>query len=61
MAHLDLGGLSFEKVDFLAMDIPPVTGFDVVLGWSLLRFMKLEFDYSAGRLRVEDMRKRVVA
>ena len=61
MGHVDLGSLSFEKVDFLAMDIPPVTGFDVVLGWSLLRFMKVELDYSLGQLKIEDARKRVEA
>ena len=61
MARVDLGSFSFEKVDFLAMDIPPVTGFDVVLGWSLLQFMKLEFDYSLGQLRIEDIRKKVEA
>ena len=61
MAHVELGSLSFEKVEFLAMDIPPVTGFDVVLGWTLLQFMKVEFDYSIGQLRVEDVRKRVEA
>jgi hypothetical protein len=59
MAHVELGSLSFEKVDFLAMDIPTVTGFDVVLGWSLLQFMKVELDYSLGQLRIQDARKRV--
>jgi hypothetical protein len=38
-----------------------VTGFDVVLGWSLLQFMKVEVDYSLGQLRIEDVRKRVEA
>jgi predicted aspartyl protease len=61
MGHVELGTLSFEKVDFLAMDIPPVTGFDVVLGRSLLQFMKVELDYSVGQLRIEDVRKRVEA
>ena len=61
MGHVELGTLSFEKVDFLAMDIPAVTGFDVVLGWSLLQFMKVELDYSLGQLRIEDVRKRVEA
>ena len=46
--------MSFQKVDFVAFDIPQVTGFDVVLGRSLLQFMKLEFDYSVGRLRMEE-------
>lgn len=53
MARVEIGSLSFDRVDFLAFDLPQVTGFDVVLGRSLLQFMKVEFDYSAGRLRVE--------
>ncbi len=59
MARVELGNLSFTKVDFLALDLPAVTGFDVVLGRSVLQFMKLEIDYSVGQLRVEDVRKGV--
>ena len=57
MAQVGLGSASFRNVDFVAFDLPQVTGFDVILGRNLLRFMKLEFDYSVGQLRIEDMRK----
>jgi predicted aspartyl protease len=60
MAKVDLGSMSFRNVDFVAFDLPQVTGFDVVLGRSLLQFMKLEFDYSVGRLRIEEVRKKSV-
>ncbi len=60
MAHVGLGGLSFRNVDFVAYDLPQSTRFDVLLGRSLLQFLKLEFDYSLGQLRIEDARKRSV-
>ena len=60
MAQVDLGSASFRNVDFVAIDLPQVTGFDVILGRNLLRFMKLEFDFSVGHLRVEDIRKKSV-
>ncbi len=58
IAQLSLGSTSFENVEFVASDLPQTTGFDVVLGRSLLKFMRLEFDYSVGQLRIEDMRKK---
>jgi len=54
MAEVELGPLSFQNVDFLAFDVPQVAGFDVILGRSLLQFLKLEFDYPAALLRIED-------
>ena len=54
MAQVELGRMSFKKVEFLALDIPQVTGFDVILGRSLLQFMKLEFDYPRATLRIEE-------
>jgi predicted aspartyl protease len=59
MDQVDLGSMSFRKVDFVAFDLPQASGFDVILGRSLLRFMKLEFDYSLGKLRMEEMGKSV--
>ncbi len=53
MAQVDLGAMSFKNVDFLALDIPQVTGYDVVLGRSLLQFLKFEFDYPASKLKIE--------
>ena len=60
MAQVDLGSASFRNVDFVAIDLPQVTGFDVILGRNLLRFMKLELDFSVGHLRIEDIRKKSV-
>lgn len=53
MKQVELAAMSFKNVDFLAYDIPQVTGFDVVLGQSFLQNLKLQFDYSAGQLRIE--------
>lgn len=53
LVRVDVGSLPFDKVEFVAVDIPQATGFDVVLGRSLLRFMRLEFDYPNGRLMLE--------
>jgi hypothetical protein len=38
----------------LAFDLPQVTSFDVILGRSLLQFIKLQIDYPAQLLRIED-------
>jgi predicted aspartyl protease len=52
IAEVALGGMSFQKVDFLAFDLPQVTHFDVIIGRSLLKSTRLEIDYPAGRLRI---------
>jgi predicted aspartyl protease len=57
LARVDVGSISFQNVDFVAYDLPQVTGFDVILGRSLLQFVKLEFDYSTGQLRMEETKK----
>ncbi len=57
LARVDVGPISFQNVDFVAYDLPQVTGFDVMLGRSLLQFVKLEFDYSTGQLRMEETKK----
>jgi predicted aspartyl protease len=53
MAQVEIGSMTFRKVDFVAFDVPQVTGFDVVLGRSFLQFMKLELDYPSGQMRME--------
>jgi predicted aspartyl protease len=53
MVQVEIGTMTFKNVDFIAYDIPQVNGFDVVLGRNLLKFMKLELDYSVGQLRME--------
>jgi predicted aspartyl protease len=57
IARVEVGPMSFENVEFAALDLPQVTGFDVVLGRSLLQHMKVEFDYSTPQLRIEDSRR----
>ncbi|MDG7007074.1 MAG: retropepsin-like domain-containing protein [Nitrososphaerota archaeon] len=52
MAKVEIGRQSFENVEFLAFDLPQVTGFDVVLGGSLLKFLTLRIDYPSGRLEI---------
>lgn len=56
MAEVSFGGLSFRDVEFLALDLPQVTRFDVVLGRSLLKFTRFEIDYSNKLLRIEEAR-----
>ena len=53
MAGVEIGNMSFKNVDFLAFDVPQVTGFDVVLGQSVLQSTKLELDYSLRQLKLE--------
>ena len=52
MAKVEIGRQSFENIEFLAFDLPQVTGFDVVLGGSLLKFLSLRIDYPSGRLEI---------
>jgi predicted aspartyl protease len=52
MAQVDIGKLAFKGVEFLAFDLPQVSGFDVVFGRSLLQFLRLEIDYVSGLLRI---------
>lgn len=54
IAEVALGGMSFSGVEFLAFDIPQVTRFDVVLGRSLLKFVRIQLDYSSGLMRIEE-------
>lgn len=56
MAEVELGTMSFKKVRFVAFDLPQVTGYDVVLGRSLLKFTRFEIDYSTAQLRIEEGR-----
>jgi len=52
MSQVDVGPLVFSDVDFLAFDLPQACGFDVVLGRSLLQFLRIEMDYSTGLLTI---------
>ncbi len=53
MNRVDVGKNSFEGVEFLALDLPQVTRFDVVLGESLLKFVALKIDYSTKLIHLE--------
>ena len=47
-----IGSLSVADVDFIAYDLPQVSGFDVVLGRSFLATTGIQIDYSTGTVRV---------
>ena len=57
MAKVEIGSMAFSAIEFLALDIPQVTSFDVVIGRSLLKFTRLELDYSTGLLGIEKLVK----
>jgi len=58
--QVGLGRMSYGDVDFVSTGLSPVTEFDATFGRSLLQFMKIEFDYSVGQLRMEELRERSV-
>ena len=60
MAGVELGGMRFPQVEFVAHDLPQATRFDVLLGRSLLQFLKLDLDYSNGQLAIATSQKRVL-
>lgn len=49
-----LGDISVEKVPFLALDMPQVMGFDVILGrtFFLKGALDVELDFSLGKLKI---------
>ena len=47
-----IGSLSVADVDFIAYDLPQVSGFDVVLGRSFLASSGIRMDYSTGTVEV---------
>ena len=55
MAQVDIGSISLKNVEFFAFDIQQPVGYDVVLGLTLLRGLRLEMDFASGRLRLEKM------
>ena len=54
MAQVDIGSMSVKDVEFLAFDLLQTVGFDVVIGRSLLRHMRLSLDIASGTLRLEE-------
>jgi len=53
IAQVEIGTMVFKDVEFLAYDIPQVTGFDVIIGRNILQYLKLQFDYSVSQLSIE--------
>ena len=51
--QVDIGSISSKDVEFLVIDLPQVIGFDMVLGQSLLRCMRVEMDFSSRTLKIE--------
>lgn len=48
MREVSAGGVTLPNVDFIAYDVPQVSGFDVVLGRSFLAPSGFRIDYSGG-------------
>ena len=53
MAQVEIGGISFKDVEFLTFDILQPIGFDVILGQSLLRELRLCLDFPTHMLKLE--------
>ena len=57
--QVEIGDLRVHGVQFLAFDLPQITGFDVVLGRNI--FLKanlsIEFDYQLAKLRISQKSK----
>jgi len=52
MDEVQVGNIKVNDVDFVAFDLPQAGGVDLVIGRSLLRFLNVEVDYSAKRLKI---------
>lgn len=58
IAGVELGGMRFRNVEFVAHDLPQQTRFDVLLGRSLLQFLRLDLDYAKGQVAIETSQRR---
>lgn len=52
MKEVAIGKLTVANVDFIAYDLPQVSGFDVVLGRSLLASSGIQVDYGSGTVKL---------
>ncbi len=52
LKEVTIGGRSVPDVDFIAFDLPQATGFDVVLGRSVLASSGVLVDYASGRVSI---------
>lgn len=53
MKEVAIGSLSVADVDFIAYDLPQVSGFDVVLGRTFLSGSGIQLDYSSGVMKIQ--------
>jgi hypothetical protein len=51
--EVQLGRFIFENVEFITHDLPQETRFDVVLGRTILKLVKIEIDYRSKTLEIE--------
>ena len=52
VGSVEIGGLSFERVEFAAVDLPQQVGFEAVIGQSLLKRSSLTIDWEHRLLRL---------
>jgi hypothetical protein len=59
MAQVEVGELKVESLPFLALDLPQVVGFDVVIGrnFFLKASVRVEMDFPAGKIRMESLKR----
>ncbi|MDG7007048.1 MAG: hypothetical protein JRN06_02250 [Nitrososphaerota archaeon] len=52
VGSVEIGGLSFERVEFAAVDLPQEVGFEAVVGQSLLKHTSVTMDWERRVLRL---------
>lgn len=52
VGSVEIGGLSFERVEFAAVDLPQEVGFEAVIGQSLLKRASVTLDWEHRVLRL---------
>lgn len=52
VGSVEVGGLSFERVEFAAVDLPQQVGFEAVIGQSLLKHTSVTLDWAHKLLRI---------
>lgn len=52
VGSVEIGGLSFEGVEFAAVDLPQQVGFEAVIGQSLLKRTSVTLDWEHRLLRI---------
>ena len=52
MARVEVGGMAFRDVDFVAFDPLQSVGYDVVLGLTVLQKLHLDLDFASRSMRL---------